>query len=305
MRKSVKYSLIIGVVIVLLAVVVTAGVALWRQNDAGGGAECEVPALTVDGVSSPAVELTVAQLHHASTINAVGLSRDISERGRIIAVATAYQESSLRNREDGDRDSVGLFQQRPSQGWGTKEQIQDPIYAAGKFYDALLDVDGWQSLPLTQAAQAVQQSAYPDAYAKWEPQATTLVRSLSGAAPLALTCAAGGRRPTALAPDRTPPAGTEDASPQLTAALAAAAAELGGITVREVDDEGRSATVGIALSGLPDDQAGRALAAWAVAHATGMGISDVSVDQQTWTDHAWHSDDQAQPAGVVEITVAP
>jgi hypothetical protein len=63
--------------------------------------------------------------------------------------------------------------------------------------------------------------------------------------------------------------------------------------------------VAIALTGLPDDQAGRALAAWAVAHATGMGISDVSVDQQTWTEHAWHSDDQAQPAGVVEITVAP
>ena len=130
--------------------------------------------------SSPTVELTVVQLQHASTINAVGLSRGISEQGRIIAVATAYQESSLRNRPDGDRDSVGLFQQRPSQGWGTAEQIIDPVYASGKFYDALLEVPDWQDMSLTDAAQAVQYSGFPDAYAKWEPQATTLVTGLSG-----------------------------------------------------------------------------------------------------------------------------
>ena len=304
MRKPAKYSLIVGGVIVLLAAAVTAGVVVWRTSYAGG-AECNVPGLTVAGQASPAVELTVAQLHHASTINAVGLSRGIPERGRIIAVATAYQESSLRNRRDGDRDSVGLFQQRPSQGWGTKDEILDPIYAAGKFYDALLLVDGWPDLPLTQAAQAVQRSGHPDAYAKWEPQATTLVRSLSGATPLALSCQPGGHRPTALAPDRTAPAGTEDATPQLTAALAAASAELGGITVQNVTDEGRTATVDVTVSELSPDEAGRTLAAWSVAQATGMNITDVVVDQQVWTDNDWQSADESLDPGEVRITVAP
>ena len=304
MRKPVKYSLIVGGVIVLLAAAVTAGLVVWRSSFAGG-AECNVPGPTVDGSASPTVALTVAQLHHASTINAVGLSRGIPERGRIIAVATAYQESSLRNREDGDRDSVGLFQQRPSQGWGTKDEILDPVYAAGKFYDALLQVDDWADLPLTVAAQAVQRSAHPDAYAKWEPQATTLVRSLSGVTPLALSCEAGGHRPTALAPDRTAPAGTEDATPQLTAALAAAAAELGGLTVQDVTDEGRTATVDVAVAGLPADAAGRTLAAWSLAQATGMNITDVAVDRQVWTDNAWQAGDETLGPGVVRITVAP
>lgn len=304
MRKPVKIGLIVGVVIVVIAAGVIGGLLIWRNSDVGG-AECVVPGLTVDGQASPSVDLTVVQLHHTSTINAVGLSRGIPERGRIIAVATAFQESSLRNRTDGDRDSVGLFQQRPSQGWGTAQEIQDPIYAAGKFYDALLQVDDWADLPLTEAAQAVQQSAYPDAYAKWEPQATTLVRGLSGATPLTLSCQAGGRRPTALAPDRPAPAGTEDATPQLTAALAAAVAELGGITVRDVTDEGRSATVDVSVAGLSPDEAGRTLAAWSVAQATGMTITDVAVDRQVWTDNDWTSTDEAMDAGQVRITVAP
>jgi hypothetical protein len=231
--------------------------------------------------------------------------RGIGDRGRIIAVATAYQESSLRNRENGDRDSVGLFQQRPSQGWGTKEEILDPIYASGKFYDALLQVDDWPDLPLTEAAQEVQQSAFPDAYAKWEPQSTTLVRALSGAAPLELGCRAGGHRPTAVAPDRPAPPGTDDATPQLTAALAAADAELGGLTVRDVTDEGRAATVAVSLAELTPDAAGRALAAWAVAHGTGLSITDVAVDQQLWTDYEWRTADQALDAGLVRIAVAP
>ncbi len=304
MPKPVKFGLVVGGVVLLLAGAVTAGLLVWRSAFSGT-AECTVPGLTIDGSSSPAVELTVAQLHHASTINAVGLSRGIPDRGRIIAVATAYQESSLRNRADGDRDSVGLFQQRPSQGWGTKEQIQDPVYASGKFYDALLQVDNWPDLPLTQAAQAVQQSAYPDAYAKWEPQATTLVRSLSGVEPLGLSCEPGGYRPTAPAPNRPAPPGTDGATPQLAAALAAAAAELGGITVRDVTDDGRTATVDVAVAELTPDAAGRSLAAWSVAHATGMNITDLTVDDRLWTDNRWTPSDETLPAGTVRITVAP
>ncbi|WP_395726309.1 heavy metal transporter [Nakamurella sp.] len=305
MRKPVKNSLIVAGVVCLLAAAVTAGLLIWR-NPFADHPECTVPGVTVGtDAASPTVELTVAQLQHASTINAVGVSRGIAERGRIIAVATAYQESTLRNRENGDRDSVGLFQQRPSQGWGTKQEILDPIYAAGRFYDALLQVDDWPDLPLTQAAQKVQQSAYPDAYAKWEPQATTLVRALSGSAPIELGCRAGGHRPTAISPDRPAPAGTDDATPQLTAALAAADAELGGLTVQDVTDEGRTATVTASLAGLTPDAAGRTLAAWAVAHGTGMNITDVVVDQQLWTDHEWRTADQALGAGLARITVAP
>jgi murein DD-endopeptidase MepM/ murein hydrolase activator NlpD len=97
----------------------------------------------------------------------------------VIAVATAIQESQLRNLphlgENNDHDSIGLFQQRPSQGWGTAEQLSDPAYQAGKFYDALLDVAQWQEMTLTQAAQAVQKSAHPDAYAQHTTDAVQLV----------------------------------------------------------------------------------------------------------------------------------
>src|SRR5690606_9071054 len=111
----------------------------------------------------------------------------VPPRGRVIAVATAMQESSLRNLghlgERNDHDSLGLFQQRPSQGWGTPKQVTDPIYATNKFYDKLLSISDWQDMPLTRAAQAVQVSAYPDAYAKWESDATVLVRQFGAENP--------------------------------------------------------------------------------------------------------------------------
>jgi hypothetical protein len=97
----------------------------------------------------------------------------------VIALATAIQESGLRNLPYGDRDSLGVFQQRSSQGWGTPAQILDPTYAASRFYRALLAVPGWQSLPLTVAANAVQRSAYPRAYAEHQTQATQLYGHLA------------------------------------------------------------------------------------------------------------------------------
>lgn len=119
------------------------------------------------------------QMSHAATIVDVGAQRHIPIRGLIIAVATAMQESSLRNLGHlgpiNDHDSLGLFQQRPSQGWGTPEQIMDPRYASTAFYNKLLTVTGWEQMPLTQAAQAVQKSAYPNAYAKHEGDATAVV----------------------------------------------------------------------------------------------------------------------------------
>ncbi|HYN72613.1 MAG TPA: hypothetical protein VES60_08945, partial [Nakamurella sp.] len=201
MRRPVTITLAVTGLVLLLAAAVLGGWLLLRPGGTAGP-DCTVPGDPANRAAAPDVDLTAIQLQHASTINAVGLSRGAPERARVIALAAAWQESSLRNRPDGDRDSVGLFQQRPSQGWGTVEQILDPVYASGKFYDALLEVPGWQDMSLTQAAQAVQYSGYPDAYAKWEPQATTLARGLGGSVTVEVGCREGAEAPTANAPER-------------------------------------------------------------------------------------------------------
>lgn len=129
----------------------------------------------------PVREWDAQQVANAATIVAVGHHHGVPARGWVIAVATAMQESRLRNLPSGDRDSLGLFQQRPSAGWGTPAQIRDPVYAATRFYTALAAIPGWQNLPLTVAAQTVQRSAFPDAYTKWEPDAYTLVEAVGPA----------------------------------------------------------------------------------------------------------------------------
>ncbi|MEU2305181.1 C40 family peptidase [Streptomyces misionensis] len=138
----------------------------------------------LDGASGKDVhveglDLPAEQVPNAQTIVATGLSLDVPKKGQIIALATAMQESRLRNLNYGDRDSLGLFQQRPSQGWGTAEQIRDPTYASEQFYKHLLKVDGWQQMTVTQAAQAVQKSGLPDAYAQWENLATALQSAIA------------------------------------------------------------------------------------------------------------------------------
>ncbi|MGW0507050.1 M23 family metallopeptidase [Micromonospora sp. NPDC003241] len=122
------------------------------------------------------------QVGNAAIIVAVGRDRRMAPRGWVIAVATAMVESSLRNLPGGDRDSLGLFQQRPSQGWGTPAQILDPVYASTKFYDKLERIDGWQHLPLTVAAQRVQVSAFPDRYGEFEHDAEQVVAAVAGVA---------------------------------------------------------------------------------------------------------------------------
>lgn len=138
---------------------------------------------SVPGLAKPA-----EQIPNAKTIQATGVAMGVPARGQVVALVTALQESGLRNLSYGDRDSLGLFQQRPSQGWGTAEQILDPVRASMKFYEALKKVSGWQSLTVAQAAQSVQRSGFPDAYAKWEPLATALQRSIE---PLLGTTGAG------------------------------------------------------------------------------------------------------------------
>ncbi|MEW2305374.1 C40 family peptidase [Streptomyces sp. NPDC006655] len=119
------------------------------------------------------------QIPNAETIQATGIAMKVPARGQIVALATALQESGLRNLDYGDRDSLGLFQQRPSQGWGTAAEVRDPVHASTKFYEGLLKVSGWQSMTVAQAAQEVQDSGFPDAYAKWEPLATALQKAIA------------------------------------------------------------------------------------------------------------------------------
>ncbi|HEV7949110.1 MAG TPA: LysM peptidoglycan-binding domain-containing protein [Glaciihabitans sp.] len=141
------------------------------------------PAVVVSPPTSGAVtQLSAEMSSNAQTIVRVGQRLGVPEYGIVIALAAAMQESSLRNIDYGDRDSLGLFQQRPSTGWGTPDQLLNPEHSALLFYGGpsnpnkgvtrgLLEISGWQSMPLTQAAQRVQISAYPDAYAKWEASA--------------------------------------------------------------------------------------------------------------------------------------
>lgn len=150
----------------------------------------------------PVTDLNEEQASNARTIVAVGQQRGVPTRGLLIALMTATQESTLRNLDYGDRDSLGLFQQRPSMGWGTPTQVRDPAYAAAAFYGGphsptrnrgLLSVPSWQSMALTAAAQAVQRSAFPDAYAKWETSARTwLADILNDPNAGARECAGGG-----------------------------------------------------------------------------------------------------------------
>ncbi|MCW3820330.1 hypothetical protein ONA91_38460 [Micromonospora sp. DR5-3] len=132
----------------------------------------------VQGAQSK-ITLNDEQTANAKAIIAATKKAGLPERAAVISIATSLQESKLENLghlgDANDHDSLGLFQQRPSSGWGTPEQITNPEYATLAFEKGLKQVDGWQDMPLTQAAQTVQVSAYPDAYAQWEQQAADLV----------------------------------------------------------------------------------------------------------------------------------
>jgi hypothetical protein len=156
--------------LVVVGLVVLVGVAWVRTDRIPEAGEC-----AVDGGT---VRVTAEQAGNAQTIAGVARDKGLPERAVVIALATAMQESGLRNLDYGDRDSLGLFQQRPSQGWGTPAQVQDPVYAAGIFYDRLVQVSGWDTGELSAVADSVQRSAFPFAYAKHEGTAQELARAL-------------------------------------------------------------------------------------------------------------------------------
>src|SRR5918997_2490647 len=171
----------------VLGVVATVGVLVDR-----GVGPLDDPSGCTAVVDGHRVDLTLEQAENASLITAISVQRGLPARAASIALATAYQESKLVNIEHGDRDSLGLFQQRPSQGWGTTEQILDPVFATNAFYDALQKVDGYRELDVTVAAQAVQRSAYPDAYADHEDDGRALASALTGNSPGGFWCEVPG-----------------------------------------------------------------------------------------------------------------
>jgi hypothetical protein len=142
-------------------------------------------------VGDRTVVLDPTQARYAGLITAAAVRRGMPARAASIALAAAYQESDLHNLRGGDRDSAGLFQQRPSQGWGTWEEVRDPLHATDTFYDALAEVDGYEQLEITVAAQEVQRSGFPDAYADHEADARALASALTGNSPAAFSCRLG------------------------------------------------------------------------------------------------------------------
>ena len=211
---------------------------------------------SVDGA---VVTLTPEQARNATLIGSVGLRRGLPARAVTIALATAYQESGIRNLDYGHADSIGLFQQRPSKGWGTVKQIMDPLYSSGQFYAALVKVKGWRSGDINNVAQAVQRSGHPNAYRKHVSKAIVLSTSLTGAEPGSFTCKTGspsGADPKALAA-------------QLRAALK------GQLDVALTDN-------GLVVNAGSDAVAWMA-ANLAVAHAGEYGVSRVSVGGADWT----------------------
>lgn len=221
--------------------------------------------------------LSPAQADNAALLTAVSLRRQMPARAATIALATALQESQLINIDYGDRDSVGLFQQRTSQGWGTIEEIMDPVYSTNAFFDGLDKVAGYTELPVTEAAQAVQRSGFPDAYAQHEVRSRAWAAGLTGQLTATVTCSLAAADPVA----------ADD-----PAALAAARADLAGRVVRDFGDlaitEQGPASIVVDASTLaptPDD-AGRlawAIAQWAVASAHATGVESVAVAGQVWS----------------------
>ena len=172
-----------------LVVVLAAGLLVVGQFVPGGGpgteeGTCEAGTGAPSGdAPQTSADLSAAQRQTAATIIGVAKGMAVPPRGWVVALATAMQESQMGTVGMDvavDHDSLGVFQQRPSQGWGTPEEVRDPVYATRTFLQRLLAVPGWETMPVTRAAQIVQRSAFPNAYAKWESLANSLVTDLAG-----------------------------------------------------------------------------------------------------------------------------
>jgi hypothetical protein len=277
---------VIGAVVALIAV----GIVVWRLVG-----DTVAPLLRQDRctatVQGRTVVLRPEQAENAALIAAISGRRGMPARAATIAIATAYQESKLVNIDYGDRDSLGLFQQRPSQGWGTRRQILDPEYSINAFYDELADVDGYESMEVTVAAQRVQRSAFPDAYADHEADARVLASALTGQSWHAFHCTVT---------DTPGAAPTELDGSGLTARAAVVRKDieavfgsqaLGGFApggVRDGHREGSAHYDGRAIDVFfrpvteENKERGWALAHYLVAHAARLDIRTVIFDGRIW-----------------------
>jgi hypothetical protein len=258
---------------VVLALLLTVGgyIALRHSVPVLEPASCDAAA---DGAAQP-VSLEVGQAGIAATIAGVAQQRALPPYAVTVALATALQESKLTNLRSGDLDSVGVFQQRPSQGWGPAADLEDPVYATGKFFAALSRVHGYQVMPVSEAAQAVQHSADGDAYAQYSGVAGRLSAAFTGQRPHAVWCWYPG------------PA----ARPQLAAARQALDHAFGPLPMHTASDPGVRVTV---APGAP----GWAVAAWLVSHAGAYGIRDISYGGYQWAaSHATSGWTKVSPGG--------
>lgn len=180
MSGSTKIAVIAAAIFFLPIVVIIAGVGGVATALVGGNPSTALSGCTVVGTTSIGLSgYQTDQLASAATIVAVGKQMNVPEQGWVVAIAAAIQESGLHNLDYGDRDSLGLFQQRPSQGWGAPAQIMNPVYAATQFYRHLLAVSGWQQMSVNDAAQTVQRSGFPLAYGRHEQAAREIVAAVS------------------------------------------------------------------------------------------------------------------------------
>ncbi len=245
-----------------------------------------------DALSDPSCEFTVAEASetttperaaNASTIAWQSVERGLPPRAASIAIATAIQESKLENINYGDADSIGLFQQRPSQGWGTVEEIMDPVYATNAFYNGLVEIDGWQDGVITEVAQSVQRSAFPTAYADHEPEGRVMASALTGETTAAVTC------------DLDAPTAAGDAS-ALAAELEALGMQATATGANEVTATSNSTSESWAIAG------------WAVTHAQGRQITSVTSGDLIWSrddnPDTWSRHAPAQDEATVTIVVA-
>jgi hypothetical protein len=248
---------------VLVVGVIAAGTVVALRTATSGRRPTGPPCQASVGRASYPLDLD--QAANATTIAAVGKQMGLPDHAVTVALAAALQESELHNLSSGDLDSLGLFQQRPSQGWGTPSQILVPSYAARVFYQHLAAVPGWQTMAVTVAAQTVQRSAAPDAYAQWEPAARLLAKVLTGEVAAGLGC-------------RFPKSADGPISSTLTEAMTD---ELGAPSLGVVVGPARGWTV----------------ATWLVGHAQQYRIRSVSFAGQRWTPghRRWTADSSASP----------
>jgi hypothetical protein len=254
---------IAGIVVVALIVGGVYAVASYVTRSLAPPTDC------VATVDSSQFTLGLDQAANATTIAAIGHQMGLPNHAVTIALAAALQESNLHNLSYGDRDSLGLFQQRPSQGWGTPAQLTTPSYAASAFYKELVKVDGWQTMAVADAAQAVQRSASGEAYAKWEDEARNLAIAFTGERPAAFAC----HYKLASHPS--------ESVPSFSGALQS---ELGVSDISQPASNAES----------------WAIAAWLIGHGQQYRLTSVATQGQTWNPSAprWHSSSNASGSAV-------